>query len=228
MATSKRKKAPVHKGKQAKPHTKVAPGSAKGADGLTEQQHQFIRAYRLSRNATQAAIAAGYSPATATTQGSRLLRHVHVSTAIEQADTDERVAQEAQMVEIKATLGITIERTLLELARIATFDVRRLFHADGRPKEIHEIDDDTAAAISGVDVLEQRDSEGNLTGYIKKWRSTNKNPAVDMLMKHQNLYAAHDKGKVQPFAEALAGFLGQLHQAGGSPLPIRQPAKKGP
>ena len=52
--------------------------------GLTPKQEQSVHEYLIDLNATQAAIRAGYSPKTATSQGSRLLRNVHVATLIEQ------------------------------------------------------------------------------------------------------------------------------------------------
>ena len=35
---------------------------------------------------------------------------------------------------------------------IATFDVRKLFNENGTLKEPHELDDETAAAIGGIDI----------------------------------------------------------------------------
>ena len=52
-------------------------------DRLTATQERFVLEYLRSLNATQAAIKAGYSAKTAEAIGSRLLRNVKVSTAIE-------------------------------------------------------------------------------------------------------------------------------------------------
>jgi len=49
-------------------------------DGLTAQQRKFVEAYQ--GNATEAAIAAGYSAKTAKAQGSRLLTNVDIAKAI--------------------------------------------------------------------------------------------------------------------------------------------------
>jgi len=49
--------------------------------GLTVRQRKFVEAYQ--GNATEAAIAAGYSAKTAKAQGSRLLTNVDVAKAIE-------------------------------------------------------------------------------------------------------------------------------------------------
>lgn len=53
--------------------------------GLTPRQAAFVREYLVDLNATQAAIRAGYSKATAKEQGTRLLTNVAVKEAIFQA-----------------------------------------------------------------------------------------------------------------------------------------------
>ncbi len=88
------------------------------------------------------------------------------------------------------------------------------------------MDDDTAAALTGVDVQELYGGKGeerDVIGVIKKWKASSKDKALDMLMKHQNLYKAENEGKAQPFADALAGFIGSLHSQGGSKIPLRMP-----
>lgn len=50
---------------------------------LSDRQQRFVDAYLVDPNATKAAIAAGYSAATAKQQGSRLLTNVDVAAAIE-------------------------------------------------------------------------------------------------------------------------------------------------
>jgi phage terminase small subunit len=50
---------------------------------LTSKQEAFVREYAIDKNATQAAIRAGYSEKTAQEQGSRLLSNVMVVKAIE-------------------------------------------------------------------------------------------------------------------------------------------------
>lgn len=52
------------------------------ADKLTAQQNIFVAEYIVDRNATQAAIRAGYSAKTAKSQGQRLLTNVDIMDAI--------------------------------------------------------------------------------------------------------------------------------------------------
>lgn len=84
------------------------------------------------------AVRAGYSAKTANEQGARLLANVSVRSAIEDA-----------MKARESRTEITQDRVLQELARIAFFDLRKLYREDGSLKAMHELDDDAAAVLSG-------------------------------------------------------------------------------
>lgn len=64
---------------------------------LTAKQAAFVREYLVDLNATQAAIRAGYSAATAYSQGQRLLKNVEVAASLAAA-----MAERAKRVEIDA------------------------------------------------------------------------------------------------------------------------------
>lgn len=143
---------------------------------LTARQAAFVAEYLIDKNATQAAIRAGYSAKTASSQAERLLRNVEIKRAVEEG-----------LAKLAGKLEITAERVQLERARLALFDPRKLFHADGRPKDIKELDDDTAAAIVGLDVLEQFEGTGEnrvFVGYVKKYRLATKDPSLTALERH--------------------------------------------
>lgn len=78
---------------------------------LNEKQQKFADEYLIDRNATQAAIRAGYSKSTAYSQGQRLLKHAEVAAFI-----DKRREDLAERTEI------TQDRVLQELWAIATAD----------------------------------------------------------------------------------------------------------
>ncbi len=82
---------------------------------LNERQARFVAEYLLDLNATQAAIRSGYSAATANQIGARLLANVKVAAAI----------AEAQAARSRRT-EVTADRVVLELARIAFGDPRRV------------------------------------------------------------------------------------------------------
>lgn len=198
----------------ARNNIKPTPDASRGDDGMTEKKRAFVTEYLRSNNGTQSAIKAGYSAKTAQQASSRLLKDVVVRAAITQH-------QAAVVAKVQTEAGISLERTLREIARIAYFDPRRMFDAKGNPKSIHDLDDDTAAVIAGLDVLEEWEGSGQdrvLVGHVKKWKLADKKGALDMLMKHLDGYNAENKGKAQPLADALAGFVGQIHQAGAGRL----------
>lgn len=147
---------------------------------LTFQQRVFVAEYIKDRNGTQAAIRAGYKPNAAQEQASRLLSNAMIRQRIEELIT--KVSERAEL---------TAERTLREVARLAFFDPRKLLNPDGSPKPITELDDDTAAGLAGLEVLEQYEGIGPdrvFVGHIKKYKIADKNSALEKAMKHLGLY----------------------------------------
>ncbi len=147
---------------------------------LTPKQKRFVSEYLIDLNATQAAIRAGYSPKTANEQGARLLANVSIAQTIQKAMQDREQRTE-----------ITQDRVLQEYARLAFYDPRKLFQPDGTPKPIEALDDDTAAALSGLEVREEFEGTGEnrtFAGYTKKYKLANKLGALDSLAKHLGLF----------------------------------------
>ncbi|WP_313569878.1 terminase small subunit [Comamonas terrigena] len=116
---------------------------------LTPKQARFVAEYLIDLNATQAAVRAGYSARTAASQGARLLKQSGVARAVQ-------AAQQARAVRTE----ITQDRVLQELARIAFFDIRRLYREDGSMKDPCELDADTAAALASIEVKEELERGG--------------------------------------------------------------------
>ncbi|WP_312594395.1 terminase small subunit [Comamonas terrigena] len=116
---------------------------------LTPKQERFVAEYLIDLNATQAAVRTGYSAKTAASQGARLLKQGGVARAVQ-------AAQQARAVRTE----ITQDRVLQELARIAFFDIRRLYRADGSMKDPCELDADTAAALASIEVKEELERGG--------------------------------------------------------------------
>ncbi|MCO1343423.1 terminase small subunit [Burkholderia multivorans] len=146
------------------------------ANKLSAKHQRFVDEYLIDLNATKAAERAGYSKRTAGQIGFELLKKPEIAEAISEA-----------MKAREQRTGITQDRVLRELARIAFFDPRKLFDSDGRPLPISELDDDTAAAIAGLDVFEEYEGSGEdraLSGYTKKYKILDKNTALTNAMKH--------------------------------------------
>ncbi len=107
-------------------------------EAAAARRKAFVRAYTSNgRNGTQAAIAAGYSPKTARAAASRLLTDVNVAALVETAT--------ARVEEIT---GLSAERAAALNANIAKFDVRKLVHPNGKPKALHELDEETAMVVT--------------------------------------------------------------------------------
>lgn len=190
----------------AKPRVKA--GTSKAA--AEERRAQFVEAYISNGgNATDAAIQAGYSAKTADQQGSRLLKDVKVAAMLE-----------SRRAQVCTRLEISTERILQERARLAFFDVRKLFDSNGGPVPIHELDDDSAAAIAGLEVVEQFEGSGEdrkFVGYLKKYKLADKGASLTALEKHLGMYEKDNAQKNVPMSiDQIDARLAQLlEKAGG-------------
>jgi predicted RND superfamily exporter protein len=63
--------------------------------------------------------------------------------AYKQAEKNYGLKVQQAKAERSEKTGITAERALKEIYRLATFDPRKLFNEDGTIKPIHDLDDDT-------------------------------------------------------------------------------------
>ena len=148
---------------------------------MTPKQQRFVEEYLLDLNATQAAIRAGYSKRTASSIGEENLRKPEISEAIQEAKA--RRSERTQ---------ITQDRVLQELARIAFFDLRKLYRADGSLKAMHELDDEAAAVLAGVDVVEMaggaefggEEGAKHIPMFTKKAKIPDKVAALGLAMRH--------------------------------------------
>lgn len=77
---------------------------------LSEKQASFAREYAIDKNATQAAIRAGYSEATAKQQGSRLLTNVDVRAEIERTLAASALKVELTVASVSAKLLALAEK----------------------------------------------------------------------------------------------------------------------
>jgi phage terminase small subunit len=164
---------------------------------LTPKQALFVKEYLIDLNATQAAIRAGYSEKTARAIGAENLTKLDIQESIQ-----------AAMNERAGGLNITAERVLKEIAKLAFFDPRKFFHADGSPIPICDLDDDTAAALAGMDVLEEFEGSGEtrvFVGYTKKFKLSDKRASLELLGKHLKLFTdkvehSNPDGSLRPAA----------------------------
>lgn len=182
----------------------VATESPRKSKPLPPRRAAFVREYLVDLNGTQAAIRAGYAPKSAGQTADDLLRIPQVA-----AEVAEAMAKRAVRTEI------TQDRVIKEVARIAFLDIRKLFDANGAMKPIHDIDDETAAALASIECLEVGE-EGVAVGVLKKLKLTDKKGALELLMRHMGML--NDKLKVGGDAENPLTLL--IKQIQGSAMPV--------
>lgn len=147
---------------------------------LTDKQKTFIDEYLVDLNGTQAAIRAGYSARTANRAASENLNKPAIQEALSR-----------RMKNREKRTEITQDRVLREYARLGFFDPRKLFDAHGIPKDITDLDDDTAAVLAGMEVMDIYAGSGDdraFVGYLKKYKLADKKGALDSIAKHLGMF----------------------------------------
>jgi phage terminase small subunit len=168
-----------------------AMGRSKKVEGLTAQQERFCLEYVKHGNATEA-----YRTAFPNSKAKPEVLHNLASRLVNSGDVQVRIDSMREKVEKKTDM--TIERWAQEVTRLSTVDPRKLSHEDGRPKMLHELDEDTAAAIASVEV--------GVDGI--KYKFWPKNNALDMMAKHKGAYERDNKQKGEPINALAAAVLG--------------------
>lgn len=177
--------------------------------GLQEAQQRFADEYLVDFNATEAYQRAGYKAkgATATAAASRLL-------------TDEKVqaylAGKRQAL-LKRT-DTDQEATLRRLAHLALGDRRALFNTDGSLKGMHELSEDDAAMIAGIEIVELYIGKGEKResiGATKKIKLINGLDAVRALGTHYGMFVK--KHEHEHKVEGLGGILKEIDGADTGP-----------
>lgn len=139
---------------------------------LQDRIRAFILAYlKNGRNAGRAAREIGYNDKRAQFAAHRMMKRPEVLKAIKAHDEEQA-----------AVVGLTVNRTLREVARIAYADPIKLFHEDGSLRHVRDMDPEMRGAIQSIEV-ERRN--GRTIGKIKLY---NKNDALEKAMRHMGLY----------------------------------------
>lgn len=150
---------------------------------MTEAQKRFCDEYLIDLNATRAykvAYPRCKKDETASAAGSRLLGNVNVQEYVSE-----------KMKEREKRTEITQDKVLKELANIAFLDIRKLYNNSGGLKNIQDIDEETAKAISSLETLEEYDGYGEdreQIGDTQKVKLLDKVKALELLGKHLGLF----------------------------------------
>lgn len=136
--------------------------------GLNPKQAAFVREYLIDRNATQAAIRAGYSAKTARSVGSENL-----------TKPDIRAAIDAESAKLAEEVGVTAKEIISELRRIGFADAGQILDERGVCRSLNEMPEDIRRCISSVKFSGDGGTE------VKFWP---KNNALELLGKRLALW----------------------------------------
>lgn len=172
---------------------------------LTPKQEAFCQKYIELGNATEAYYAAydaqGSKPITANRKAKELLDNGKIAARVRELQAGHQKRHE-----------VTVDRVVKEFARLAFLDIRKVFDENGNLRPIHELDDDTAAAIAGLEVEVRRvpgesdeDLEGQphggalkrqhgTTARLHKIKLADKKGALDSIARHLGMFT--DKTEV--------------------------------
>lgn len=99
---------------------------------------------------------------------------------------------------------------MADIARTLRFDPRKLYNDDGSMKSIKDLDDATAACLTGIEVVIQKGTENDETPlYVKKVKWEGKAVARDQAMRVFGMFEKDNKQK----ASDLEGLPRELLQA---------------
>ena len=153
------------------------------ASGLTPQQEEFAqacvtlgspaRAYRKVYDASKMSQNAVWATC------SDLLAKPVIAT---------RVARLTEIADKAAEVDVA--RIAREMVRVAFFDPREMFDEEGRPLPIHELPEDAARVIAGLDVealYAQVDGAKTQVGNVRKYKIANKLQALELLAKWKKM-----------------------------------------
>jgi phage terminase small subunit len=149
---------------------------------LTAKQQKFADEYLIDLNATQAAIRAGYSPKSAGTNADKLLKNTKIRAYIE-----------ARMAEHSRRTGVTQERIIRELARIAFLDPTQLIDMD-TAELLTDAAADDRAAIASVKV---KTMSGETEMIEREVRFADKIKALELLGKRFGMWIDKQQVDVQ-------------------------------
>lgn len=138
---------------------------------LTPQRETFAAA--LAQGMTQAAAYRIAYPKSAKWSENAL--HVNASKLAADAQVRLRVTDLVQKA--AGANEVTVERVVKEFARLAFVDVRKMARPDGSPVPLHELDEDTARAIVGVEVVTQGNAEVGF-GQVTKYKLADKRASL--------------------------------------------------
>jgi len=148
---------------------------------LTPKQARFVEEYLASKdlNASEAYKRAGYKATgnAAGVEAHRLLKNPNIAKHIESA-REERSKR----------TQVSADDVIRQLVRMGFADIRKLFTPQGQLKPLHELDDDTAAAIASIEVVTKEipmpGDEPPEIEYVHKVKMVDKIKPLELIGRH--------------------------------------------
>lgn len=148
------------------------------ANGLTPKQALFVAEYRKDLNATQAAIRAGYSPASAGRNADALMKKHEIAKVL---------AQQTQTT--LAKVKVSAERAIEEAAALAFSDLGAYYNEAGEVRPMSEWTPEMRAAVQSLETLDRDITPGERgpAAKVHRLKLWDKPKNLEMLFKHLNL-----------------------------------------
>lgn len=154
-------------------------------DKLNKKQKLFAKEYLVDLNASAAAERAGYSKKTAGAIGHKLLKITQIQSAISGA-----------MIDREKNTGVTADRIVLELAKVAFADIKHYVVVDEgggiKIKLFSDMPDGASGAIKAIKENRaiKEDADGNqVTVYDKTtYEMHDKMKALELLGRHLGMF----------------------------------------
>lgn len=157
---------------------------------MTRKQKLFCEEYQIDLNATQAAIRAGYSPESAGSIGSELLKKPEIRARIDK-----------MMAERSKRVGINADRVLRELGRIAFLNAPDVVDMENATIK-DEADRDDTAAIASVKVKVVSGKYGDTVE--REIRFADKLKALELCGKHLGMFGDKEESDIEDIDSARA------------------------
>ena len=141
-----------------------------------DRKRLFVEAYLSNGgNATDAALAAGYSQGGASKAGYRLSKDVQVMSAVRQKQD-----------ELAKKYSLTTDDVIRSISQEIHFDPANLYNEDGSLKAITELDEDTRKALVSVEMIQVGSPDAPV--FVKKIKWAQKSTAREQAMKHLGMF----------------------------------------
>lgn len=153
---------------------------------MTPKEKRFCEEYLVDLNATQAAIRAGYSEDTARSIGSENLTKPDIAELVSQLQ-----------IERSDKTKVTAQMVVNELAKLGFSNIKNYFTDDWNIKNVDEITEEQAAAISSVEkvITVTRGETFETEKTTIKFRLHDKKGSLDSLGKHTGVFEKDNKQK---------------------------------